>query len=80
MSTVLTRFWRKAPSCSALVSDLARIIHGASTAAVDLDPLTGVLVPLRRSVQHRLRLSALQVRVKRPICAASLRTFANNAG
>jgi len=61
---------------------LARIVREASAAAVDLGLLTGVLGPrpLRRSVQHHLGFSALRVPVTRPVCAASLRTFLNNAG
>ena len=60
----------------------ARTIHEALTAAVDPGLLTGFLGPrpLRRRVQLHLGFSALRVPVMRPIGAASLRPFMNNAG
>ena len=61
---------------------MTRIIHEASTEATGLGSPTDVLGarPLRRFVQPRLGFSALRVPVIRPICAASLQTFMNDAG
>ena len=63
-----------APFVSPHPGSLARIIHGASTAAADLGFLPGVLGPrpLRHGVQGRLGFSALRVPVIWPNYASLL--------